>query len=171
MSDDETKDAAPAAGGTARFAGLKAFQDAVRAMLGQAASEGWTELILSDPDFSDWPLGERNTMALLNEWAGFGRHLTMLAGSYDEILRRHARFVVWRKTWSHIIECRQSGGGDPRSTPSAIWSQGHLLHRFDLENCAGLQTREPVRCIQLRHELNDWIALSAPAFPASKLGL
>ena len=44
---------------TGRFAGRKAFQQLVRDALACAAREGWREIILSDPNFEDWPLGER----------------------------------------------------------------------------------------------------------------
>jgi hypothetical protein len=42
-----------------RFEGRDAFRQNVRDALACAAREGWRELILSDADFHDWPLGER----------------------------------------------------------------------------------------------------------------
>jgi len=43
------------------FDGRQAFLATLRAALGHAARENWRELILSDDDFADWPLGERAT--------------------------------------------------------------------------------------------------------------
>lgn len=156
---------------TRRFSGLREFQDALRGLLAQAVEQSWTELRLCDPDFADWPLGERATIDMLNAWARPGRKLIMLAGRYDELLRRHARFMPWRRTWSHIIECHVSGSADVRSTPSAFWSRRRMLHRFDLDGCAGLVTSEPVRCLRLKQELDDCLAVSTPGLPASTLGL
>ena len=42
-----------------RFEGRDAFRQNVRDALACAARQGWRELILSDADFHDWPLGER----------------------------------------------------------------------------------------------------------------
>ena len=156
---------------TRRFFGMREFQDTLRASLALAVEQSWTQLLLCDPDFADWPLGEQAVIDMLNAWAGPGRKLVMLAGRYDELLRRHGRFVPWRRNWSHIIECHKSGGADPRMTPSALWSRKHMLHRFDLEGCSGLVTSEPVRCLRLKQELDDCLSVSTPGFPASTLGL
>ncbi len=159
------------AGGSSRFAGRREFQAALLAMLERAVKESWMEMVISDPDFSDWPLGERATVQLLNDWAGHGRRLIMLAGRYDQVIHRHARFVVWRKTWDHIIECRQSRGGEPAATPSALWGRGAMLQRNDVERCVGICSADPERRLRLRQDLDERLAESRPAFAASTLGL
>ena len=168
---DEVDTAGGESGEGARFTGAAAFQTAVRDFLRRAAQQGWKKLILSDPDFADWPLGEAATLQVMSEWAGPGRSLVLLAGDYDPIRRRHARFVHWRRQWSHIIDCRQSAVAEAQATPSAILSDGALLHRFDVGFCTGLTSTDPMRRVRLRQELDEWIASSAPAFPASTLGL
>ena len=45
------------AGGSSRFAGRREFHAALLAMLERAVKESWMEMVMSDPDFSDWPLG------------------------------------------------------------------------------------------------------------------
>ena len=40
-----------------RFEGREAFRQRVRDALACAAREGWQEIMLSDADFHDWPLG------------------------------------------------------------------------------------------------------------------
>lgn len=84
----------------------------VRDAFATAAREGWPEIWISDAHFHDWPLGERAVVESLQAWARSGRRFSMLAVNYDEVIRRHARFVQWRGTWDHIITCRKS----PRQT-------------------------------------------------------
>lgn len=154
-----------------RFAGRVEFQRLVRDALARAAQEGWRELILADPDFADWPLGERAVAASLGAWSASGRRCTLLACRYDELAVRHARFVTWRRAWSHIVEARACGSADPLDFPSAIWSPGWVLQRLDPERCNGYAGAEPERRLLLRENLNEWLARSSPAFAATTLGL
>ena len=103
-----------------RFASRETFIQLVRDALATAARDGWGEIVVSDANFHDWPLGERAVVESLQNWARTGRRFTMLAGSYDEVIRRHARFVRWRGTWDHIITCRRAGSADPLNIPSAM---------------------------------------------------
>ena len=91
---------------TGLFSGRDAFEQLVRDALACAASQGWHEIILSDATFEDWPLRERGVVESLQVWSKSGRRMIMLASRYDEVIRHHARFVAWRKTWGHIIDCR-----------------------------------------------------------------
>jgi hypothetical protein len=169
---DETSDsdqAAPLPSG--RFSGRVDFQQLVRDALAHAAREGWRELILSDADFADWPLGERAVAESLGAWSASGRRCTLLACRYDELAVRHARFVSWRRTWSHIIEARACVSADPLDFPSAIWSPGWAMQRLDPERCNGYAGAEPERRVLLRENLIEWIARSSAAFAATTLGL
>lgn len=154
-----------------RFEGRLAFQQAVRDALATAAREGWRELVLSDPDFGDWPLGERVVAESLNAWASSGRRCILLARHYDEMPRRHARFVQWRQTWSHVVEAWGCRSADPLELPSAVWSPSWVMHRLDPVRCVGVAGVEPDRRLQLRELLDQWLGQSAPAFPATTLGL
>jgi len=154
-----------------RFEGRSAFQQLVRDALACAAREGWREIILSDPDFADWPLGERAVAESLQAWSASGRQITLLGRRYDEIVRRHARFVTWRRTWSHIVEARSCASADPLDLPSAIWSPGWVMQRLDPQRCTGVSGSEPERRLILRETLQEWLKKSAPAFPATTLGL
>lgn len=51
-----------------RFSGREAFQQLVRDALATAAREGWREIILSDADFHDWPLGRRGKSGCGPRW-------------------------------------------------------------------------------------------------------
>ncbi|MDB5941192.1 MAG: hypothetical protein JWQ13_758 [Ramlibacter sp.] len=167
--DEEQAQAAPLPSG--RFAGRDAFQQLIRDALASAAREGWRELILSDADFADWPLGERAVSESLRAWSASGRRCTLLACRYDQVSIRHARFVTWRRAWSHIIEARACTSADPLELPSAIWSPGWVMQRLDAERCNGYSGAEPERRLLLKESLQEWLARSGPAFPATTLGL
>jgi hypothetical protein len=154
-----------------RFEGRNDFQQLVRDALACAAREGWREIILSDADFLDWPLGERAVSESLLGWSKTGRKIHLLAKRYDEVLRRHARFVQWRGKWSHIITATAVPAADALDLPSAIWSPGWVLERRDIERCNGYCGSEPERRVALREALSEWLQKSTPAFPASTLGL
>ena len=155
-----------------RFEGRVAFQQLVRDALATAAHEGWREIIISDADFHDWPLGERAVAESLQAWARSGRRLTMLAGRYDAVIRGHARFVRWRGMWDHIVTCRSSPSADPLSFPSVIWSPGWVLQRLDPVRCVGISGAEPQRRVAMREVLNEWLSSkSSPGFPSTTLGL
>lgn len=154
-----------------RFGGRQEFQQLVRDALACAAREGWREIILSDADFEDWPLGEREVAQSLQSWSATGRRCTLLARRYDGVVRRHPRFVNWRKTWSHIIEARACSWADALVLPSAIWSPGWVMQRLDPERCNGFCGPEPERRLLLRESLKEWLQQSSPSFPAVTLGL
>ena len=172
MHADPNQEQATPALPSGRFEGREAFQKLVRDALACAAQEGWRELILSDANFHDWPLGERAVVESLQQWASSGRRLTMLAADYAEVQRRHARFVQWRVRWDHIIVCRRAGAVDAQDLPSAIWSPQWVLQRHDPLRCNGVTGAEPERRILLREAINEWLERkSVPGFPASTLGL
>jgi hypothetical protein len=155
-----------------RFTGREVFQQMVRDAFATAAREGWREIFISDANFHDWPLGERAVIESLQAWAQGGRRFTMLARTYDDVIRRHARFVRWRGTWDHIITCRRSGSADPLDIPSALWSPAWVLHRLDPERCVGVTGVEPDRRVLLHETLQEWVrSKSAPGFPSTTLGL
>ncbi|MEO8120290.1 MAG: hypothetical protein ABI606_13360 [Rhodoferax sp.] len=154
-----------------RFSGREAFEQLVRAALDRAASDGWQEIILSDASFEDWPLHERSVLESLHAWSRTGRRVTMLATRYDEVMRKHARFVSWRKTWGHIIDCRVCRVATPIDFPSAIWSRTWFMHRLDPQRSIGVCGYDPERGVQLKELLDEKVRNSTPGFPASTLGL
>ena len=172
MNDDQPpKDAGATSLPTGRFEGRDGFRQLVRDALACAAREGWSQLVLCDADFADWPLGEREVAQSLQDWSKTGRRCTLLARKWDGVVRNHARFVTWRKTWAHIIEARACPSADPLELPSAIWSPAWVMERRDLERSTGYAGTEPDRRVQLRESLNGWLQKSTPSFPAVTLGL
>ncbi len=156
---------------TGRLSGREAFTQTVRDALACAAIEGWKEIILSDATFEDWPLNERGVEQSLLAWSKSGRRLRLLATRFDAMQRQHARFVRWRQTWGHIIECRVCRSADPLDFPSAIWSPGWVMHRIDPVNSVMTCDRDAQRRLLLREVLQEWERNSAPGLPASILGL
>lgn len=157
--------------GAGRFVGREAFEQLIRAALARAAQEGWQEIILSDATFADWPLRERAVVESLQAWSASGRRLMMLATGYDDVIRNHARFVSWRKTWDHIIECRLCRGVNADDFPSAIWSRAWFMQRLDAQRSHGVSGDERARGMQLKELLDEKIRNSTLGFPASVLGL
>lgn len=170
MSSDDGETPGPGAG-AGRFHGRTEFQQIVRDALARAAEDGWREIIFSDATFEDWPLGERVVSEALQAWSKSGRRFVMMATRYDDVLRRHARFVTWRRTWGHIIDCWACPGADLTDFPSAIWSPAWALVRLDPQHSAGVHTTEPSRRLQLHESLMEWQRKSSPGFPATTLGL
>ena len=151
-----------------RFTGRGEFAELVRQAFAAAAIEGWREIIVSDADFADWPLGERAFIEALADWSRTGRKFTMIASSYDEILRKHARFVTWRRKWAHIVECRRSAADN---LPSAFWSGAWVFERIDVQHCTGVAGLDARRRVALKERLNERLLNSSPAFAATTLGL
>ena len=154
-----------------RFSGPGEFAALVRDALATAAAQGWQELLLCDTDFNDWPLGERAVAQSLNDWARAGRKFTMLAVSYDVVSRRHARFVNWRRTWSHLVDCRVCGAGHKDDLPSVLWSPVWAIHRLDPARSSGFSSNNAGRRTASRERLSEHLLKSSPGFPATTLGL
>ncbi|AGU50627.1 hypothetical protein VAPA_1c35430 [Variovorax paradoxus B4] len=155
-----------------RFDGREAFAGIVRAALSSAARQGWRELVFSDPDFADWPLGERASIEALQAWSATGRRFMLLAQRFDVVERSHARFVPWRRMWDHIIECRtvRTEAGSA-AVPSAIWTPEWFVHRTDPERSRGLCGFAPRARRELRETMDESWRTGRPAFPASASGL
>ena len=154
-----------------RFEGRLAFAALIRHALATAAHEGWREVILCDANFEDWPLGERAVVESLHSWSRTGRRIMLLATHFEGIVRHQPRLVSWRKTWSHIIECRSCRDEDSLSFPSAIWSRTWVMQRLSRPLSAGVSGPEADRRVHLRELLDAKIRASTDGFPASVLGL
>lgn len=173
MQQDGSMSASEGSGGApaGAFVGPTAFSQLVRDALACAAREGWPSMVWSDASFEDWPLGERAVVESLQAWARGGRQLLMLAHHYDALTRYQPRFVSWRKTWDHIVECRVCKTLDASEIPSALWSPQWAMRRLDPVRCTGVAGLEPQRRVLLKEELDECRRQSAPGFSATTLGL
>lgn len=156
---------------TGRFAGRDAFQHIVREALDCAALQGWKELVLCDASFEDWPLHERAVTDALRAWARSGRRFTMVARSYDSVLRDKHRFVHWRQAFGHVVDCRVNRRPDASEFPSLLWSPCWALRRLDAVHSAGVSSDDARRRVEWRELLDEILLDSTPGFPATVLGL
>lgn len=85
------------------FAGRAEFQRLVIESLDWVAAQGCRELHAWDSSFADWPLSDANVLTALTTWARHGRQLHLLALQYDDVARRHPRFVRWRRDFGHCV--------------------------------------------------------------------
>lgn len=168
MESDDNKAVLLPAG---RFAGREAFAQCVRDALVVAGQRGWREIVVCDATFEDWPLHERAVNEALGAWAKTGRRFVMVASRYDMVLRQHARFVQWRKTWDHIIECRANRHTDPSDFPSAMVAPEWAMQRLDLVRSTGVCSDAPAYRMRVRETLDELLSVSGPGFPATTLGL
>lgn len=180
MADDMTQaDQADTAGSAApgselpsgAFEGRAAFHAHLMCALEAAAARQWREIVLCDADFLDWPLGERATVEVLQAWAAAGRSLVLLAQRFDVFDRSHARFVQWRRMWSHIVDARACRGPGLPEVPSGIWTPAWCLRRIDVEHGRGVCGTAPEDRRALRERIDECLRHARPAFPASTLGL
>ena len=154
-----------------RFGGPAEFAELVRAAFAAAAAQGWREIIICDSTFETWPLGERAVAQSLQDWSKSGRKLTMLAKNYNQVVRKHARFVSWRRTWAHLVECRANPALSDNDMPSALWSPVWVFQTLDRTRCTGVCGSEPARKVALKERLDECLRLSSPSFAATTLGL
>lgn len=154
------------------LAGRSEFQAALRETLSRAAAAGSRRLVFSDADFADWPLGERGVVETLTQWAASHRLLTMVAQRYDAVTVRHARFVQWRRQWSHLIECRAFEELDAGDWPCALLVPELACVRLhDRVRFRGIVTDDPADLLQADEAIDAVLQRSVEAFPASTLGL
>ena len=154
------------------FDGRRAFHAHLHAALAAAAQQNWREIVLSDPDFADWPLGERAVAEALQAWSAAGRSFVLLAQRFDVFEREHARFVHWRRMWSHIVECRACDGPGLPQVPSAhldaVLVPAPHRRRAHAAASAAASPRAGARCAR---RIDECLRHARPAFPASTLGL
>jgi len=148
------------------------FHDAVRSAIGAAADAQALEIRLCDRDFADWPLGERAVVDALTRWAGPRRQLVLVAATFDEFARRHARWIEWRRTWSHVVECRVNEELDADQFPCACLVPRLVSVRLvDVDQHRGIASREASDEQACREAIDALLQRSVPAFPTTALGL
>ncbi|MEO6660715.1 MAG: hypothetical protein ABIN44_10465 [Burkholderiaceae bacterium] len=148
------------------------FHAALRNAFAEAAAVGCRELWLSDTDFADWPLGERAVVGHLAEWAQSQRRLVLLAENFDEVARRHPRWVEWRRQWSHIVQCRASTEAEPNQIPTLLLAGGVLsVHLSDRVRFRGRASRDPADGLRCHERIDAILQRSVAAFPATTTGL
>ena len=148
------------------------FRDAVRACLGRAAEAGAREIIMIDPTFADWPLNDVAVVDTFARWARSGRSLTLMAHRYDELPRRHMRFVEWRRNWSHVVRCRADEELEEQQIPTLLLVPGQTcLRMVDNVNYRGTASSQAADLMMGRDAADALLQRSSDAFPVTALGL
>lgn len=152
-----------------RFRGEAAWTERLRRAVATARQQGWDRLILCDEDFDGWPLREAALVADLYAWARPGRRMLILMRDHRVLERHHPRFVMWRRLWGHLVECRAAGPGHP--VASAFWGSGACVWRTDRASSEGLVVQEARQLRAFESALMELFRVARPAFAATTLGL
>lgn len=148
------------------------FHEALRAAFDRVADQGCREIWLCDTDFADWPLGEIAVVDSLTRWALAHRKLVVLAQHYDEVVRKHPRWVNFRRQWSHVVECRAIEEVEPGAMPSMFLAPGGVTVRlFDPQNYRASVSTEAADAVRAKEALDVVLQRSNEAFAATTLGL
>lgn len=169
MQDDLSS---PPAGGS-RFEGLKAFQQAVRSAVHDAAAGGAREIWMVDADFEDWPLGEAEFVHDLSLWALHSHvgHCTLIAASFERF-HALARWLEWRKTWSHKVRCLQAPDEWLQRMPSLLFVPGQVaVERQDLTHHRGSVSHAAAQWAACRDRCDAISQRSTETLPVTTLGL
>lgn len=148
------------------------FQQSVRAAFIEAAAQGCREIWLCDVDFANWPLNEPAVIDGLMHWAKSYRKLTLLAQNFDDLARRHARWVAWRQNWSHVVDCRTNTELEAGKFPTILLAADLLTVRLvDPLRFRGSVSRDAADALRGRELLDAVLQRSEEAFPVTSLGL
>ena len=148
------------------------FQAALRTAFATAASLGCREIWLCDNDFADWPLGERAVVEQLERWALSSRRLTLIARHFDAVARRHARWLEWRRTWSHIVRCRTNNELEGGEFPTVFVALDSVSVRLsDLVHHHGRLSHDKADEARCKELIDAVLQRSDEAFPATTTGL
>ncbi|MFT7724502.1 MAG: hypothetical protein QM788_17005 [Roseateles sp.] len=159
------------------FAGRAEFQRLVADTLAWAAGQGCRELHAWDASFVDWPLSDAEVLAALAAWAGHGRQLHLLALQYEDLARRHPRFVRWRRDHAHCVTARAVAAdvrldAAPPSLLLAAGRDGMLgLRLFDRHLWRGELSAEPAQRLQDLAWFDALAQRSSESFAPTTLGL
>lgn len=168
MSDDTNA----VSQGTQQFESRSEFQQALRDAFAEVARHGGRELWLCDRDLAEWPVGERAVIESLTQWAYAHRRLVVLAANFDEVVRRHARWLEWRVHWSHIVECRTVHEDEAPQMPSLLFAPGCIgVRRLDERLYRGRVYREGSDLARCQELIEAVAQRSIEAFPVTTLGL
>ena len=148
------------------------FHAALRRAFGLLAQQGAREVWLCDEDFADWPLGERAVVELLAQWAASNRKLTLIARHFNEVARRHPRWVAWRRDWSHIVSCRTHTELASAEFPTLLVGSDTVSVRLaDTVDHRGRLSHEKSDEIRCKEQIDAVLQRSEEAFSATTTGL
>ena len=148
------------------------FHAAVREAFAALSVSACSEVVICDTDFADWPLGEISVIDSLSNWARPSRKLTVYAQNFDEVQRRHPRWVTWRRQFAHAVQCRVVEPLEQGHMPCLFTARGGLTIRmFDSVRFRGTLCASAADAV-LAQEMIDAISQrSGEGFAVTTLGL
>jgi len=151
--------------------GRQAFVDALRGLLQQTLAEGARELWWADADFADWPLNEAALVEALTQWARPHHRVHLIAHHYDEMPRRHPRFVRWRRDFNHLVDAWCAEDLEPAAHPTLCVGGHRSIELLDREHWRARVSEEPADARLACERLDVILQRAAPGFAATTLGL
>jgi hypothetical protein len=164
--DDGTDDTT-----TLTITGRAEILDAWRTLLLQALEEGVRELWCADVDFAAWPLNEPALIDALVRWARPQRRLHLVAQHYDEMPRRHPRFVRWRRDFSHVVDAWCADELDASLHPCLLVAGERSIELLDPGHWRARLSQAAADAQRARERLDAILQRSTPGFAATTLGL
>lgn len=158
---------------TVPFDGLSAFRAHVLDLL-RGASCGRQDMVISDPDYEGWPLGDAAAVDAFNDWALASRHThcTVLASDFGSWTRQFGRWMRWRTSWTHRIRCLQAPQELARDVPRALLLPGRAaVEVADAVAWRGVVTREATRLARLQDRIDAISQRSGDGLAPTLLGL
>lgn len=151
------------------------FEAAVLWGFSRAVREGARSrrIVCVDRDFANWPLDAPELHALLTPWLkGTQRQLVLLAADFDEMPRRHARFVAWRRHFTHAVHPFAAPDDLAGELPTLLLDDGGTLVRLiDSVHWRGRASADARTALPWREQIDAVLQRSEAAFPAQSLGL
>lgn len=150
-----------------------AFVAALHWGFGRAIDRGARRIVAVDADFASWPLDDPALLERLGAWLRRPqRELVLVAATFDEVPRRHPRFVAWRQPRVHAIPGWQAPDDLDVPLPTLLLDDGPLLVRLiDPLRWRGRASLDAQAARLQRDEIDALLQRSEPAFPANHLGL
>lgn len=152
------------------------FHAAIRESFASLGASAANEVVICDTDFADWPLGEISVIESLTRWVRPHRRLTVYAQNFDDVLRRHSRWVTWRRQFAHAVECRVVEPLEQGRMPMLFTARGAqvdciTVRLFDAIRYRGTMSSDARDSVLAREQIDAISQRSAEGFPATTLGL
>lgn len=130
-------------------------------------------ILCIDRDFTNWPLNDPDLHAQLTAWLkGPQRQLVLLAAHFDEVPRRHPRFVSWRRNFSHAVFPFAAPEDVASTLPTLLLDDdGTLVRLIDPVYWRGRASADERSALPWREQIDAVLQRSELAFPVQALGL
>ncbi|MCL4697193.1 MAG: hypothetical protein KJ023_09115, partial [Burkholderiaceae bacterium] len=131
-------------------------------------------IVCVDRDFAQWPLDTPALLDALTAWLKRGAHrqLVLLAATYDEMPRRHPRFVGWRRHFAHVVSPYGAPEDAAATLPTLLLDDdGTLVRLIDPVHWRGRASADERSVLPWREQIDALLQRSEAAFPVQSLGL